>query len=172
MAKKTVTKRKLKKQKRFLIFIIIILLVLDITLLIKYITKGEEKTPEPEVIHILAKYDNSKMYYSQLTYADFKKLYKSNKLSYIAITDKASGTYGEYIELINRYSFNNNRKIYLLEKNKLSTNDLKSFYEIDERLEQLETNYFILVKDSKIITITEFKDETLNVIIQSLEIEE
>jgi len=172
MAKKKLTKKRLKKQKKFLIFIIILLLILDLVLLIKYINKGNEKQPEPEIIHIIAKYDNSKMYYSQLTYADFKKLYKSNKLSYIAVTDKSSGTYGEYIELINRYSFNNNRKIYLLEKNKLSTNDLKAFYEIDERLEQLETNYFILVKDNKIITITEFKDETLDVIIQSLEIEE
>ncbi len=172
MAKKKLTKKRLKKQKKFLIFIIIILLILDITLLIKYITKGDEKTPEPEIIHIIAKYDNSKMYYSQLTYADFKKLYKSTKLSYIAVTDRTSGTYGEYIELINRYSFNNQRKIYLLEKNKLSPNDLKSFYELDERLSQIESNYFILIKDNKIITITEFKDETLNVIIESLEIEE
>ena len=176
MAQKRITKRKLKRQKRFLIFIIIILSILDVTILIKYINKGTEEVapaPEPEIIPMVEGYNPEKNYYQPIkSYKDFKALYNDNKISYIAVIDDISPVADKYKELINKYTYKENKKIYLLNLSELSKANLKAYYDIDVRFSLIESNYFILVKDSKIMSLTEFKDETIEDLIESLGIEE
>jgi len=175
MAQKRITKKKLKRQKRFLIFIIIILSILDVTILVKYLNKGKEEVveaPEPEIIPMVEGYNPEKNYYIPLTYKDFKNRYNDHKISYIAVVDDSSPVANNYIELINKYTYKENKKIYLLDTSKLSKANLKAYYDIDVRFSLLDANYFILVEDSQVISLTEFKDETIIDLIGLLGIEE
>jgi len=65
-------------------------------------------------------------------------------------------------------SYYKNTKMYLLEINKLSRKNEIAFYNLDDRLRDLETNYIITVSNNKIISITTFENTELNKIIEGL----
>ena len=50
--------------------------------------------------------------------------------------------------------------------------ELKSYNDLDVRFSLIDTNYFILVMNNKVISLTEFDEETINVLIENLGIEE
>ena len=176
MAQKRITKRKLKRQKKFLIFIIILLSILDIVLLIKYYNKGNDKVEEqlpPERIQQVEGYKSSEIYYQPITsYSKFKKIFSDNKIAYIAVVNNESPTSQKFVELVQKYTYKENKKIYLLETDKLSKSELKSYNDLDVRFSLIDTNYFILVMNNKVISLTEFNEETINVLIENLGIEE
>jgi len=176
MAQKRITKRKLKRQKKFLIFIIILLSILDIVLLIKYYNKGNDKVEEqlpPERIQQVEGYKSSEIYYQPITsYSKFKKIFSDKKIAYIAVVNNESPTSQKFVELVQKYTYKENKKIYLLETDKLSKSELKSYNDLDVRFSLIDTNYFILVMNNKVISLTEFNEETINVLIENLGIEE
>ena len=176
MAQKRITKRKLKRQKKLLIFIIILLSILDIILLIKYYNKGNDKVEEqlpPERIQQVEGYKSSEIYYQPITsYSKFKKIFSDNKIAYIAVVNNESPTSQKFVELVQKYTYKENKKIYLLETDKLSKSELKSYNDLDVRFSLIDTNYFILVMNNKVISLTEFNEETINVLIENLGIEE
>lgn len=70
--------------------------------------------------------------------------------------------------MINKIAYYKNTKIYLLEINKLSKKNTIAFYELDERLSSLETNYILSVSNNQILSITTFTNDKLNKIVEGL----
>ena len=104
---------------------------------------------------INSKIDEAK-YYANISFKKFKKLYKTNKISTIAIIDSKSDVSNMFIKMINKMAYYKSTKIYVLRINKLSTKDEVSFYNMDEQLGKLDSNYLITVSGSNIISITTF----------------
>ena len=82
------------------------------------------------------------------------------KNTYESIYSLARKNYLEYV--------NKSTKIYLLELSKLTNKDEISFFELDNRLKKLESNYIISIKNKKIISITTFDNANINFIIEGL----
>lgn len=113
-----------------------------------------------------SKYNDKKVYYNTLNYKTFKKLMTKNTVVTIGIVDKKTSTSNKFIEYINRLSYNNNKSYYLMDINKLSKKNLIAFYELDERLKELDNNYIITIKKNKIISITMIEEEEINTLIE------
>lgn len=113
-----------------------------------------------------SKYNDKKVYYNTLNYKTFKKLMTKNTVVTIGIVDKKTSTSNKFIEYINRLSYNNNKSYYLMDINKLSKKNLVAFYELDERLKELDNNYIITIKKNKIISITMIDEEEINTLIE------
>ena len=113
-------------------------------------------------------FKQDKKYYANIKYKKFSELWKSEDISTIAIIDNSSNTYNKFIKMINKIAYYKNTKIYLLEISKLSKKDEVKFYEKDNRLSELNSNYIITISNKKILTITTFETEELNKIIEGL----
>lgn len=160
-----------KNLRLFLIIIsiiIFILLIINIIYVSKYINYKPSPIEEIKYTEKDDKYDSTKKYYTNIKYDRFKKLYKSQDISTIAIVDNSSKSYNKFIELINKLSYYKETKIYLLETSKLSRKNEIAFYNTDDRLKKLETNYIITISDNKIISITTFEESEINKIIKGL----
>lgn len=166
-------KRKTKSNKKITIIFIVVLLLLilsNISLIVSYSKINQEELIVEEVLFTKTdkKFNSKKKYYASIKYTKFKKLLKKDEVSTIAIVDNSSNTYDKFIEMINLTSYHKSTKIYLLETSKLSKKEEKSFYNIDERLKDLETNYIISVSNGEIISITTFENSKINKIIEGL----
>lgn len=166
-------KKNTKKSNKITIVLIaltIIFFISNIFLLYKLNSKPDSKKVIEEVLYkeTQKKYDNNKKYYTNINYKKLKKLFKKDDLITIAIIDNSSNTYNNFIEMINKISYYKSTKIYLLELSKLSNKDEISFFELDNRLKKLESNYIISIKNKKIISITTFDNANINFIIEGL----
>lgn len=169
------TKQKKKntlKNKTNIIYIAIItiLVIANICFLWAYISTDKEEKIVEEVLFKEAEgeFNADKKYYATLSYTKFKKLYKADSITTIAVVDNSTNTHDKFIEMINKTAYYKNTKIYLLEINKLSKKNSIAFYDLDERLSTLETNYIISVSNNKILSITTFDNERLNKIVEGL----
>ena len=165
-------KKNAKKSNKITIVLItltIIFFISNIFLLYKLNSKPDSKKVIEEVLYkeTQKKYDNNKKYYTNINYKKLKKLFKKDDLITIAIIDNSSNTYNNFIEMINKISYYKSTKIYLLELSKLSNKDEISFFELDNRLKELESNYIISIKNKKIISITTFDNANINFILGS-----
>jgi len=172
---KTKTKKVKKTHNKFtinIIFIVIIVLLVisNIYFIFSYkeIDKEERVIEEVLFVETNDEYNATKKYYATLNYTKFKKKYKSKDITTIAVVDNSTNTYNKFIELVNKMSYYKNTKMYLLEINKLSRKNEIAFYNLDDRLRDLETNYIITVSNNKIISITTFENTELNKIIEGL----
>lgn len=164
-------KNELKNRTIFLLITIIVLLFIsNIYFICSYLNIDKDNITTEEVLFtkVEGSFDSKKKYYATIKYKKFKTLYKSNKVSTIAVIDNSSNTHDKFIEMINKTSFYKHTKIYLLEVSKLSKKDEVSFYELDERLSALETNYIITISNNKILSITTFDNEQLNKIVEGI----
>jgi hypothetical protein len=165
-------KKKQEKKKLNLVTIVIIafLVLTNIILLSACLTLKDRDTEVQEVLFVPTKeeYSANKKYYATLKYSKFKKLYKGEKVTTIAIVDNTSSTYDKFIEMINKTSYYKNTKIYLLKVNKLSKKDEVAFYNLDNRFKNLESNYIITISNKKILSITTFNNDELSKIIEGL----
>lgn len=168
-------KNKTKKKKTnysyiICITIIIILLISNIYLIYSYKNINKEDKVIEEVLFTKTEdnYNPDKKYYATISYNKFKSLYKSNKITTIAVIDNTSNTHEKFKELINKTAYYKSTKIHLLEVNKLSRKNEIAFYDLDERLPELESNYIITVSNNKIISITSFENTELNKLIEGL----
>ncbi len=114
MLKKNIYNKKLHIFLCCISIIIFILLILNIVFIKEYFTK--EQIIREEILYTQTEepYDKNKKYYTNLSYNNFKKIYKSNKVTTIAVIDNSSKTYNKFIELINKVSFYKRKKIQLL----------------------------------------------------------
>lgn len=165
-------KKKQQKNKINLVTIVIIvfLILTNIILLSACLTLKDKDIDTQEVLYTLTEeeYSPDKKYYTTLKYSKFKSLYKSKKVTTIAIVDNSTSTYNKFIEMINKTAYYKSTKIQLLRINKLSKKDLVAFYNLDDRFKELETNYLITVSNKKILSITTFDNQELNKIIEGL----
>lgn len=167
---KTNNLKKMPKTNIIFITIIILLIVSNIYFLYNYLTIEKEDDTIEEILFTPTKedYQEEKKYYAPIKFSKFKKIYKSDKVTTIAVIDNSSNTYNKFIEMINKTAYYKNTKIYLLELSKLSKKNEIAFYELDEGLINLETNYLITVSNNKILSITTFENENINKIIEGL----
>ena len=173
MNTKKSTKKRLKHQRNLLILISILLIIINFLLIVYLFTRDDkEEITIFEVPEKTTGYKPDTKYYQVLDYSKFKKLSNTNKVAYIAIININTSTHNRYIELINMYSYKENQPIYLLELNKLSKKELKKYYDLDQRFSLLTNNYFITIKNNEVLTLTEFQDENINILIDNLGIEE
>lgn len=159
-----------KKINKISLIIIFFLLVSNIILMNTHSINDEMETPE-EIVYYKPtkdKYNDKKKYYANISFKKFKKLYKTNKISTIAIIDSKSDVSNMFIKMINKMAYYKSTKIYVLRINKLSTKDEVSFYNMDEQLGKLDSNYLITVSGSNIISITTFDEERINIIEKEL----
>ncbi len=158
------------KTNIILIAIIVILLISNIITLVNYISLSKEEPKPQEVLYTKTedKYNFKEKYYTTIKYSDFKKKYKSTKVTTIAVLNNTSNTTDRFLEMINKISFYKSTKISLLELGKLSKKNEASFYELDERLKKIENNYIITVSNGKIISITTFDNTELLTIIEGI----
>ena len=70
--------------------------------------------------------------------------------------------------MINKMAYYKSTKMYVIRLNKLTTKQEVEFYNLDEKLSKLESNYIITVSNSKILSITTFDEEKINVIEKEL----
>lgn len=165
-------KNTLKNNKTNIIYITIItiLVISNICFLLAYMSINKEDRVIDEVLFTEAEgeFKPDKKYYATLSYKTFKKLYKGDSITTIAVVDNSTNTHDKFIEMINKTAYYKNTKIYLLEVNKLSKKNSIAFYELDDRLSTLETNYIISVSNNKILSITTFDNERLNKIVEGL----
>ena len=167
----------LKKKKKtktrlinIILFIIVILLTIsNIIFVNKYFEISKEEVKEViEFVPTEGDYSNDKKYYATINYKTFKKIIKTNEVITIAVIDKKSNTSQMFTEMINKMAYYHNSKIYVLEINKLKRKDEIAFYDLDERLPKLESNYIISVSNRKIISITTFDQEKINLIVKEM----
>jgi hypothetical protein len=165
-------KKKQQKNKINLVTVVIIvfLVLTNIILLSACLTLKDKDIDTQEILYTLTEeeFNPDKKYYATLKYSKFKSLYKSKKVTTIAIVDNSSSTYNKFIEMINKTAYYKSTKIQLLRINKLSKKDLVSFYNLDDRFKELDTNYIITVSNKKILSITTFNNQELNKIIEGL----
>lgn len=166
-------KRKAKKKNNLnalLIFIILFLLLSNIIFICKYLKSSEEQIITEEVLFTKTEenFNSKEKYYATIKYSKFKKLLANDSVTTIAIVDNSSNTYNKFIEMINKTAYYKNTKIYLLELSKLSKKNEISFYEIDTRLKDLESNYIITVSNNEILSITTFKNTKINILTEGL----
>lgn len=160
------------KSRRYLIFTIILMLIIAFLAVSNYRNKNKYEEENSEVLiteefvfePIGKEYDSNKKYYKAIDYTKFKQYFKGDKLRTIAVIDNSSTTYNKFLETINKIVFYKNTNIYLLETSKLSRMNLIDFYEIDDRFGDLSSNYIITVQDNKILSLTIFQNEDLNLI--------
>ena len=113
-------------------------------------------------------YNKENKYYANIKYKKFEELWKSNKISTIAIVDNSTTTYNKFIEMINKLAYYKNTKIYLLETSKLSKKEEIKFFDLNKKFSELETNYIITISNKKIVSVTTFNNEKLNEIIEGI----
>lgn len=113
-------------------------------------------------------YDAKEEYYNKIPTKKFKKILATDETLTIAVVDNSSPTSQKFIELINKIAFYKNTNIYLLEVSKLSKKNEVYFYELDERLKSLNSDYIITIKEEKVISITELNKEDINLLIESI----
>lgn len=149
---------------------ILILSTTNVLLLYKYLNVDKEIKVTQEVLfkETNEDFNDDNKYYASIKYKKFNELLKDNKVSTIAIVDNSSKTYNKFIEMINKLSYYKNTKIYLLEISSLSKKNEIKFYETDERLNELESNYIITVSNNNIISITTFENSDINLIIEGI----
>lgn len=149
---------------------ILILSTTNVLLLYKYLNVDKEIKVTQEVFfkETNKEFNNENKYYASIKYKKFNELLKDDKVSTIAIVDNSSKTYNKFIEMINKLSYYKNTKIYLLEISSLSKKNEIKFYETDERLNELESNYIITVSNNHIISITTFENSDINLIIEGI----
>lgn len=166
-------KKKTKKKNNITIIlttIIVLLLTSNIIFICKYSNASKEQITIEEVLFTKTEenFDSDKKYYASIKYNKFNKLLSSDSVSTIAIVDNSSNTYNKFIAMVNKTAYYKNTQIYILELSKLSKKNEIKFYEIDERLKQLETNYIITVSNNEILSITTFDNTKLNIILEGL----
>lgn len=166
-------KSKKKNKTKIIVTLIIVLLIISNLLLVWTIIKPKkDSATNSEFIYkvnIEGKYDNKTKYYIPISYSQYNKLLKNKEVFTLAVIDNSSNTYDKFLELINKLAFFKNTKIYLLETSKLSKKNTVSFYNLDERLSSLESNYIISIYNKKVISITEFNNENLINLIKGME---
>lgn len=152
------------------IIIIATLIISNICLILSYRNLNKKDLSFEQVLFTKTSedFDSNNKYYANIKYKKFNSLWKSNKISTIAIVDNSSTTYNKFIQMINKIAYYKNTKIYLLETSKLSKKDLVKFYDKDKRLSELESNYIITINKGKIITITTFDNNELNKVLEGL----
>lgn len=152
------------------ICIIIVLIISNIYFISIYNKANKEDKITQEILFRKTDedYQDNKKYYATISYKKFKKLYKDEDITTIAILDNTTNTHDKFIEMINKIAYYKNTKIYLLEINKLSKKNTIAFYELDERLSSLETNYILSVSNNQILSITTFTNDKLNKIVEGL----
>jgi hypothetical protein len=166
-----VKKKQQKNKINLVTIVIIVFLVLTNIILLSACLKLKDKDIDTqEVLYTLTKdeFNHEKKYYTTLKYSKFKSLYKSKKVTTIAIVDNSTSTYNKFIEMINKTAYYKSTKIQLLRINKLSKKDLTAFYNLDDRFKELDTNYIITVSNKKILSITTFNNQELNTLIEGL----
>lgn len=170
LSKKKSIKRKDNKSIIILFLCIIVALIISNIYFIHIYNKEKNNEIVDEVLFKETKdeFDSSKKYYATISYKKFKILYKSKDVATVAILDNTTNTHDMFIKMINKIAYYKNTKIYLLQINKLSKKDTISFYELDDRLSKLETNYIISINDKKILSITTFDNEKINEIVEGI----
>ena len=165
-------KKKPNNNKVIILFIciIIVLIISNIYFISIYNKANKEDKITQEILfrETDEDYQDNKKYYATISYKKFKKLYKDEDITTIAILDNTTNTHDKFIEMINKIAYYKNTKIYLLEINKLSKKNTIAFYELDERLSSLETNYILSVSNNQILSITTFTNDKLNKIVEGL----
>lgn len=153
-----------------LILIILVLTISNIMLFQKYKDTDKEQLQLIKFCpqEIDSEYNENTKYYTELNYKTFKKLMKKNNVITIGIVDKNTTTSDKFRHLLNKYTYDNNTNSYMLDISKLSQKNLIAFYELDERLPELESNYIITIKKNKILSITTIENEEINTILESL----
>ena len=163
-------KKNSHKFKIIIRLIIILLLISNIFLFRAYNHANKETIITQEVLYKETKKDYNKenKYYANIKYKKFEELWKSNKISTIAIVDNSTTTYNKFIEMINKLAYYKNTKIYLLETSKLSKKEEIKFFDLNKKFSELETNYIITISNKKIVSVTTFNNEKLNEIIEGI----
>ena len=160
------------KHKLIFVIILIILLVLvcsNIIYMYKYYhIKPKENVLETVIFNNDSNYDENNKYYTEINYKKFSSLLKQDKLSAVAIIDNSSKTYNRFLETINYIAYRNKKNIYVLELSKLSKKNEISFYEVDDRLKDIDSDYIIGIANDKVVSITNFNQEDLTYIIEYL----
>ena len=166
LKEKLIISKKLNKISLILIFF---LLVSNIILINTHSLNDKEELEE--IVYFRKtedKYSADKKYYAQISYKKFKKLYKANNISTIAVIDSKSNVSQMFIKMINKMAYYKSTKIYTIEINKLSNKQEVAFYNLDDRLGELDSNYIITVCNSNIVSITTFDEDNINIIEKEL----
>ncbi len=166
-----VKKKQQKNNINLITIVIIVFLILtNIILLSACLTLKDKDIDTQEILFTQTEeeFNPEKKYYATLKYSKFKSLYKSDKVTTIAIVDNSTTTYNKFIEMINKTAYYKHTKIYLLKVNKLSKKNAVAFYNLDDRFKDLNTNYIITVSNKKILSITTFDNQELNKTIEGL----
>ena len=152
-----------KHNKVIMLYVILIIILLILVVSNVYFINKLSNQPEEYVYEkVEGSYDKNKEYYKRIKYSKFKKYLKSDKERVIAVLDNSSNTYNKFLEVINKIAYYRRINIYLLETSKLSNKDVIAFYNIDERFKELNSNYIMVVRNNKILSITTFNNEYLN----------
>ena len=149
------------KQIFLLLGITTIILLMFIT--INLSTPTKENIIIEEQVTSVSKKTNKK-----ITFKDFKKMFKEEKLYTIAITDKNSNTHDIFIKLINTMSTKNHTNIYILDIGKMSKKELAKFYNLNSRFKELDSNYVIKTYKSIILEESTFDLNHLNILVDNI----
>lgn len=164
-------KNYLQDKKIIIIFFInIVLIISNVFFIINYCSETKEELVINKIIFDKSKdYDASTIYYTKINYKQYKKIISQKKISTIAIIDNSSKTYNKFLEMINKISYYNNSNIYLFDTSKLSKKEQIEFFELDERLKDLNSDYIVQIKNNKIISVISYDTEELNNIVNYIE---
>ena len=160
-----------KVVKNLLVFLVIVLLIKsNITFWIKYKKREKEEKIRNHIVYKNGEqYDKEIKYYNTINYNNLKKMLNQEDAITLAVIDNSSRTYDKFLEMINKVAFYKNTNIYLLEISKLSKKNEIAFYELDDELKELESDYIIIIKNKKVIAKVVIDKEEINNIIKSME---
>ena len=158
----------LKKINKISLILIFFLLVSNIILIN---THSINEELDEEIVYFKPtedEYNAKTKYYAEIGFKKFKKLYKANTVTTIAVVDSKSNISESFIKTINKMAYYKSTKIYVVKLNKFTTKQEAEFYNLDDRLSKLDSNYIITVNNSKIISVTTFDEEKINIIEKAL----
>lgn len=158
----------LKKINKISLIIIFFLLVSNIILIN---THSINEELDEEIVYFKPtedEYNAKTKYYAEIGFKKLKKLYKANTVTTIAVVDSKSNISESFIKTINKMAYYKSTKIYVVKLNKFTTKQEAEFYNLDDRLSKLDSNYIITVNNSKIISVTTFDEEKINIIEKAL----
>ena len=157
-------------KSKLLLSLYIIITIINIILLIK-IKNEPQKIENYKIVETTIKkdnnYDNTKKYYKELKYKEFKELYNDNNTHNIAIIGNktlSEKRFREYINLLNYYK---GKTIFLLKPNKLNKKNQAKFYNLNKDLID-ENNIIVKINNKKVISKTIIKDDSLSELIEEL----
>jgi len=146
---------------------IILLIILLVSVFIIFNQNTKKENIETITIKEKAKKNKEQKKDNTIDFKQFNKYLEKEKVYTFAITTQNSNISKKFSELINTMSIIYQDNIYILKIDSLTKKEKAKYYNIDNRLSTLESDFIIKTYNNKIIMITTIDKDNIDTLIKS-----